>query len=224
MPPCSRELTTTSRPRRCRRSRRPSRCSRITGPTGLSLKGHPIGFYREQLDRLQITLANRLIELPHGRRVSVAGIVIVRQRPSTAKGITFVTLEDETGTANLVIRQDTWERYYTIARRSPAWIARGVLERKDAVMHVLVQRMEDLSVTIGKVQHEVARFSVAKRNLPFRPSPSASERIEITARWQSGSDGKAGDHYDAIRTHSGRSFFALFTSGLTGSAANSSDG
>jgi error-prone DNA polymerase len=119
--------------------------------TGLSLKGHPIGFCRVDLDRLRVTPAARLADLPHGRRVAVAGIVLVRQRPSTAKGITFVTLEDETGAANLVVRQQTWEQYYAVARRSPAWVARGVLERKDAVIHVLVQRLDDLSAAVGKV-------------------------------------------------------------------------
>ena len=69
------------------------------------------------------------------RHLRVAGLVLLRQRPSTAKGITFVTIEDETGMANLVIRQAIWDRYYTIARRSPAWIAHGKLECKDSVIH-----------------------------------------------------------------------------------------
>jgi error-prone DNA polymerase len=79
----------------------------------------------------------------------VAGLVILRQRPSTAKGITFVTLEDETGVVNLVVRQAVWDRYYKIARCSPAWIAHGKLERKDAIIHVVVNRLEDLSSRIG---------------------------------------------------------------------------
>jgi error-prone DNA polymerase len=126
--------------------------------TGMSLKGHPIEFCRVELDQMQVTPAGRLVDLPHGRRVAVAGIVLVRQRPSTAKGITFVTLEDETGTANLVVRQDTWERYYAVARRSPAWIARGVVERKEAVVHVLVQRLDDLSAALGGVQTKSRDF------------------------------------------------------------------
>jgi error-prone DNA polymerase len=126
--------------------------------TGMSLKGHPIQFCRDELDRLRVTPSGRLVDLPHGRQIAVAGIVLLRQRPSTAKGITFVTLEDETGTANLVVRQDTWERYYTVARRSPAWIAHGVLERKEAVVHVLVRRMEDLSAALGGVQMKSRDF------------------------------------------------------------------
>jgi error-prone DNA polymerase len=126
--------------------------------TGMSLKGHPMQFCRGELDRLRVVPACQLAELPHGRRLSVAGIVLVRQRPSTAKGITFVTLEDETGVANLVIRQDTWERYYQVARRSGAWIARGMLERKDKIIHILVQRLDDLSKVLGGLRTKSRDF------------------------------------------------------------------
>ncbi len=92
---------------------------------GLSLRAHPISFYREALDRLKITPARDLPAMQNGQQVRVAGLVLLRQRPSTAKGITFVTLEDETGTINLVVHQGTWDRFYRIARRAPAWIAHG---------------------------------------------------------------------------------------------------
>ncbi|HEY1378250.1 MAG TPA: error-prone DNA polymerase [Gemmataceae bacterium] len=119
--------------------------------TGLSLKGHPIEFHRAELDGLGVTPAARLIDLLHGHRVAVAGIVLSRQRPSTAKNITFVTREDETGTVNLIIRLETWERYHAVARRSQAWVARGIVERKDDVIHVFVHRLDDLSATLGGV-------------------------------------------------------------------------
>ena len=77
--------------------------------------------------------------------VRVAGIVLVRQRPSTAKGITFVTLEDETGVANLIIRQDVWQRFYRVARTAAGLIAHGRLQRHGRVIHVLVSKLEDLS-------------------------------------------------------------------------------
>jgi error-prone DNA polymerase len=128
---------------------------------GLSLRAHPISFYREQLERLGITPAKGLVELPNGAEVRVAGIVLLRQRPSTAKGITFVTLEDETGTVNLVVYQRTWDRFYRIARRAPAWIAHGHVQTTKAgheadpssgaelhvvpaVIHVVVSRLEVL--------------------------------------------------------------------------------
>jgi error-prone DNA polymerase len=117
---------------------------------GLSLRAHPISFYRRQLERLGITPARRLVELANEAAVTVAGLVLLRQRPGTAKGITFVTLEDETGTVNLVVHQHTWDRYYRIARRAPAWIAHGHIQttRENsfaAVIHVVVSRLEALA-------------------------------------------------------------------------------
>ena len=113
--------------------------------TGLSLKAHPIAFYRQQLDHWNVLCAAQLETAESDRVVQVAGMVLLRQRPSTAKGITFVTLEDETGTANLIIHQATWERFYSVAKRSPAWLARGKLESKQGVIHVIVCHLEDLT-------------------------------------------------------------------------------
>src|SRR5262249_22079637 len=115
---------------------------------GLSLKAHPISFFRGQLDQLKIVPAAQLAAIHDGRFVRVAGLVLVRQRPGTAKGITFVTIEDETGTANLIIKMDVWNRFYTIARTAPAYIAHGRLQNQSGVIHVLVQRLENLSATL----------------------------------------------------------------------------
>jgi error-prone DNA polymerase len=116
---------------------------------GHSLKAHPLSFFRRQLGELRVSPAAALKEIQPNRLVQVAGLVILRQRPSTARGITFVTLEDETGVVNLIVRQAIWERYYSIARTSSAWIAQGKLERKEAVIHVVVNRLQDLAATIG---------------------------------------------------------------------------
>jgi error-prone DNA polymerase len=119
---------------------------------GLSLRAHPISFYRRELDRLDITPAKKLAELADGVSVHVAGLVLLRQRPGTAKGITFVTLEDETGTINLVIHQRTWDRFYRIARRAPAWIAHGHLQMAETVIHVVVRRLEALAEQLSKIE------------------------------------------------------------------------
>lgn len=118
---------------------------------GLSLRAHPMSFYRDQLNELKVTQAAELKDRENNRHLRVAGLVILRQRPSTAKGITFVTLEDESGTANLVVKQHIWERYYKIARQSKAWIAHGKLEKKSGVIHVVVNRLEDLSDRIQEL-------------------------------------------------------------------------
>ena len=120
--------------------------------SGMSLKAHPISFFREQLDKLRVTPAGQLGQMHDGRRLRVAGIVLLRQRPGTARGITFVTLEDETGLANLVIKPPIWDRYYTVARRSPAWIAHGLLESREGVIHLVVSRLEDFSARMGDLK------------------------------------------------------------------------
>ncbi|MEW4564485.1 error-prone DNA polymerase [Bremerella sp. JC770] len=119
--------------------------------TGLSLRAHPIAFQRERLNRLRVVPADKLTSVPNNTPVWVAGIVLLRQRPSTAKGITFVTLEDETGTMNLVVHQKTWERFRQITRHSQAWIAQGKLEAKDSVIHVIVRRLEDMTQRLAKL-------------------------------------------------------------------------
>jgi len=119
--------------------------------TGLSLRAHPIAFQRERLNRLRVTSAAGLSRLGNNTHVRVAGIVLLRQRPSTAKGVTFVTLEDESGTINLVIHQKTWERFRKITRHSQAWIVSGKLECKDTVIHVLVRRLEDMTSRLSSL-------------------------------------------------------------------------
>jgi error-prone DNA polymerase len=115
-------------------------------------------FHRPRLDALGIVPADRLGEHPADRHVRVAGIVLVRQRPSTAKGITFVTLEDETGTVNLIVRPDVWRRFYRAARTAAALIAHGRLQRHAEVIHVLVSKLEDLSPHIRGLESQSRDF------------------------------------------------------------------
>lgn len=120
--------------------------------TGLSLRAHPIAFHREELAAYHVLSSAQLAQTKDGRAVRVGGLVILRQRPSTAKGITFVTLEDESGTVNLVIRPDVWQRFYSVAKRSPAWIVHGRLERRSGVTHVIVRRIEDLAQKLPELR------------------------------------------------------------------------
>ena len=112
---------------------------------GLSLQGHPFQFLRPELDRLKVVPASKLADTPHGRRVKVAGLVLLRQRPGSAKGITFATIEDETGLANLVIRPEIWERYRTAARTATALLVTGDVQNAEGVIHIVARRLEDLS-------------------------------------------------------------------------------
>jgi error-prone DNA polymerase len=119
--------------------------------TGLTLREHPISFLRKAMDERGVTPAKGLSQRPPDREVTVAGLVLMRQRPSTAKGITFVTLEDETGVVNLIIRQDVWERHRQAARAAVVMLATGQLQREGAVIHVLVNRMEDWSGRLAEL-------------------------------------------------------------------------
>ncbi len=119
---------------------------------GLSLDAHPMQFLRAGLDELGVARAEQLNVFPNDRPVSVAGIVLVRQRPGTAKGITFVTLEDETGTANLIIRQNVWTRFRDAALGAQVLLARGRLQRQGRVIHVITTKLENLSNLMAELR------------------------------------------------------------------------
>jgi error-prone DNA polymerase len=119
---------------------------------GLSLKGHPLHFVRADLDRLKVMTAVALAKRPDKSRVRVAGLVLVRQQPSTAKGIVFVTLEDETGVVNLIVRPDVWKRYHRAANLASTMLASGRLQHAEGVTHVLATRLEDLTSILPTIK------------------------------------------------------------------------
>ncbi|GGH71286.1 error-prone DNA polymerase [Filimonas zeae] len=115
------------------------------GTTSLSVKGHPIGFLREKLSLLRICSAKELPTLPHGAYLKVAGLVLVRQRPGTAKGVCFITLEDETGVVNLVVFAKLFDKYRKEILQSRLLMVEGRLQKEGAVIHVIVSRCHNLS-------------------------------------------------------------------------------
>jgi error-prone DNA polymerase len=119
--------------------------------TGLSLQGHPMSFIRQRLVDKRVTTAGELANTTNGRFVRVAGMILLRQRPGTAKGITFVTMEDETGSINLVLKPAVWKEYYLVCKQSNAWFVHGVLENREGVIHVVAARIEDLQQAIGPI-------------------------------------------------------------------------
>ncbi|HBJ33860.1 MAG TPA: error-prone DNA polymerase, partial [Planctomycetaceae bacterium] len=120
--------------------------------TGLSLKAHPISFFRDSLQSRGCVTAADLANLRDGRRVRVGGIVLLRQRPSTAKGVTFVTLEDETGPVNLVLFAAVWQRFFRVAKTSNAWLVEGDLQNQKGVIHVVVGNIEDLGEELNGIK------------------------------------------------------------------------
>ncbi len=110
--------------------------------TGVSLREHPIGQLRRELG--EVADSRSLLELPHGRRVTLPGLAIARQRPASANGIVFLLLEDEHGLINLVLMPDVYERHRLLVRAEPLLLARGVLEHRDRQVNVRVEQLEAL--------------------------------------------------------------------------------
>jgi error-prone DNA polymerase len=113
--------------------------------TSLSLKAHPVSFVREKLDQLRITATNQLSTLKNGAVVKVAGLVLVRQRPGTAKGICFMTIEDETGFANLVIFEKLFDQFRKEILQSKLIMVEGKVQIEGEVIHVIVKCCYDFS-------------------------------------------------------------------------------
>ncbi len=124
---------------------------------GLSARGHPMAVLRPALATGLVRTARELARLPDRAAVEVAGLVIVRQRPETAKGIVFVSLEDETGIANLIVMPDVYERCRTVVRGAPYLVARGRLERSGAVVNVRVEALAPLALAPA-VGHRAREF------------------------------------------------------------------
>ncbi|ROP50263.1 MULTISPECIES: error-prone DNA polymerase [unclassified Rathayibacter] len=116
--------------------------------TGISPDDHPLRHLRESLTRRGARSTADLPGTPSGTRIEVGGVVIHRQRPSTAAGVTFMNLEDEHGILNVICSVGVWNRYRRTAREAPALLIRGILERSDeGVTNLLADRFEALSVT-----------------------------------------------------------------------------
>lgn len=126
---------------------------------GLSLGRHPLALLRqEHLAPLRLLTARQCWQARHGRRCRVAGMVTNRQRPGTAQGIIFMTLEDETGCTNLVIRKDVLDRHRVEVLQAPLIVAEGIHENRDGVRHLLVQRLEDHSHLLGRLRFRSRDF------------------------------------------------------------------
>ncbi len=121
------------------------------GATSLSLKAHPVSFVRERLSMLNITPNQNLSALNNGADVKVAGLVLVRQRPGTASGICFITIEDETGTANLVVFKKLFEKYRKEIVRAKLLMVVGKLQREGEVTHVIAQTCHDVSGLLSQL-------------------------------------------------------------------------
>ncbi|HLL90510.1 MAG TPA: OB-fold nucleic acid binding domain-containing protein, partial [Tepidisphaeraceae bacterium] len=112
--------------------------------SGFSLKAHPISLVRQELTRRRVITAAALRSIKRGW-VRVAGLVLIRQRPGTARGIVFMTLEDETGVVNLIVTPEVFDPHRPAARHASLLLAEGHLQRQGEVLHVHAKRLYDLS-------------------------------------------------------------------------------
>jgi error-prone DNA polymerase len=116
---------------------------------GLSLKAHPLQLLRPKLTAEGYTASDRLPAAAHGRRVWIAGIVTTRQRPGSANGVMFITIEDETGPANIIVWPGIVERYRKLVLGARLLGARGPVQREGEVIHIVAEHLADLTPLLG---------------------------------------------------------------------------
>ena len=126
--------------------------------TGLSLRRHPVSFLRADLSGRRIVSCAEAMGSRDGRWLESAGIVLVRQRPGSAKGVMFVTVEDETGTANLVVWTKVFERYRRIILSSGMIAVKGRIQREGEVVHLVAHRITDLSAELASIGQRDGAF------------------------------------------------------------------
>jgi len=149
----------------------------------LSLKGHPVAFMRRRLEARGILRSEALASVATGKRVTVAGLVLVRQRPGTAKGVIFMTIEDETGIANIIVWSKVFERLRPIVIGARFVAVTGKLQSEDGVIHLIAERMEDLTPMLGLLSERGPQIDGAvPADEVRRPPPARGDRRGSRAR------------------------------------------
>lgn len=118
---------------------------------GLTLGRHPVALLRDQLAKRRLSTAADILRAPHGRLARTAGIVVGRQRPDTASGVVFVTLEDETGSTNVIVWRDLSDRQRRELLGSRLMAVYGKVEREGEVVHLIAGRLVDLTPLLGSL-------------------------------------------------------------------------
>ncbi len=150
----------------------------------LSLKAHPMSFLRERLGRKKVSACEELRGMKDGAAVTVAGVVLVRQRPGSAKGVVFMTLEDETGIANAVVWPKTLERYRKVVMGARLILIRGRIQRHADIIHVVSGRLEDRSAWLGDLAEgaHTLKLPIANADEVLRPEPGSARDSAGPAR------------------------------------------
>jgi error-prone DNA polymerase len=119
--------------------------------TQLSLRAHPVSFLREELARRGVKRCGDLSGIKDGRHVEVAGVILVRQKPGSAKGVLFITIEDESGVAQGIIWPDRFEKFRRVVMASSMVGLKGRLQKEGEVIHVIVDRIDDLTPMLRQI-------------------------------------------------------------------------
>ncbi|WP_372772184.1 error-prone DNA polymerase [Mangrovibacterium sp.] len=142
--------------------------------TALSLKAHPVSFFRPTLNDFGVTPTSELGNMKNGRQIKVCGLITVRQRPGTAKGVLFITIEDESGFANLVVWAKTFEQYRKVILQSRLLMVEGKLQIEGEVIHVVVGACFNMN--------ELMNLKVESRDFGSLSTPknkTKTEKVEI---------------------------------------------
>ncbi|MFD2053803.1 error-prone DNA polymerase [Mesorhizobium calcicola] len=145
---------------------------------GLSLKAHPVAFLRERLDRAGVTPNARLPSVRDGRRVSVAGLVLVRQRPGKGNAI-FLTLEDDKAVANIIVWERTFNRYRPVIMGARFVRVTGKLQSESDVIHIVAEKIEDLTPWLTVLLEKVSQASLPAAGSPDARDPDRDSRPAI---------------------------------------------
>jgi error-prone DNA polymerase len=150
----------------------------------LSLKAHPMTFLREHYAAQKFITADQLKTIRDGKRLSIAGLVLIRQRPGSAKGVVFITIEDETGIANLVVWPDVFGKQRKIVMGARLMAVHGIIQRDedDGVIHVVARRLEDHSHMLRHLSDDIMAAPLSRGDAPgaMRPPPTRHPRdVEI---------------------------------------------
>lgn len=173
-----------------------------------SLKAHPLSFLRCRLEKDRYLKSEALQTTTSDRMVKVAGLVLVRQRPGSAKGVIFATIEDETGVANIIVWPKAFEKYRTVILGSRCIGVRGRLQKEDGVIHVIAHHLEDLTPLLADISNLAGHMGgLANADEVRRPQESVQSKIKPArrlARQAQSAPDPAPDHQQIAKTKTTR--------------------
>ena len=152
------------------------------GSIGLSLRAHPLAFLRAELQRRGMVACADLAHLRDGRRVVVPGLVLVRQKPGSAKGVMFITTEDETGVANLILWPSLFARQRRLVLSATMIACHGKVQKEAGVIHVIADQLEDLSDLLRSVGERDGPWPLRHGRGDGATHPGAPDRGELAPR------------------------------------------